>query len=83
MCCANLVKDQDDHAERIASFSIEAVKAAKETLLDPKDESKGNVNIRAGFHSGPIVARVVGTRTPKYSIFGGELVFSHLPNDCF
>lgn len=74
MCCANLVKDQEDHAKLIASFSMDAVKAAKETLLDTEDESKGYVSIRAGFHSGPIVARVVGTRTPKYSIFGGTFV---------
>jgi hypothetical protein len=40
----NLVKVQpNDHAKRIANFSIKA-----------EDESKGLVNICCGFHSGPV-----------------------------
>lgn len=35
MAVTNLVKDQpDDHAKRIAEFSIEAVKEANKTLID-------------------------------------------------
>jgi class 3 adenylate cyclase len=71
MCCANLIKDQPDHAKRIALFSMDIIETAKQTLLDGDDESKGYVSIRVGFHSGPVVARVVGSRTPKYSVFGG------------
>ena len=68
---ANLVKEQDeDHAKRIAEFAIATVSAANETFIDLEDEEKGCVNIRVGFHSGPVVADVVGTRNLKYTLFG-------------
>lgn len=66
MAVTNLVKDQrSDHAVRIAAFAIDAIKAANETLIDPDNPDLGVLSIRCGFHSGPVVADVVGSRSPR------------------
>lgn len=50
MCATNLATDQsNDHAKRIAEFSIEAIAAAADTLIDEEDPSRGYIQIRCGF----------------------------------
>merc|ERR1712183_447820 len=71
MAISNLVKDQkSDHVKRVAEFSKDAIKAASETLIDEDGPKKGYVQIRVGFHSGPVIADVIGSRLPKYDVFG-------------
>ena len=70
MAVTNLTKVQPDHCNRITEFAIDAIRVANQTLVDEENPSMGFVNIRVGFHSGSVVSSVVGTRNPRYCLFG-------------
>jgi len=70
MAVTNLEKEQPDHCKRITEFAIDAIRVANQTLVDEDNPSMGFVNIRVGFHSGSVVSNVVGSRNPRYCLFG-------------
>jgi len=70
MAVTNLTKEQPDHCKRITEFAVDAIRVANQTLIDADKPSMGFVNIRVGFHSGSVVSNVVGSRNPRYCLFG-------------
>lgn len=70
MAVTNLTKEQPDHCKRITEFAVDAIRVANQTLIDEDKPSMGFVNIRVGFHSGSVVSNVVGSRNPRYCLFG-------------
>lgn len=66
MAVSNLHENQStDHVKRVAEFAMEAVEEASKIPVDSEDDSKGFVQIRVGFHSGSVVANVVGNLNPR------------------
>jgi serine/threonine protein kinase len=80
MTIANLVKDQADHTKRIAQFAMSVLKMTQQTPIDVDNPALGCVNLRIGFHAGPVVADVVGKRNRKCALTLLMLFF--LPLSC-
>jgi class 3 adenylate cyclase len=85
IAAANLSDDQpDDHAARLARFAIAAVRAARETPIDPAGPLlAGHVQLRAGLHCGAVSGFLVGSHGLKYTLAGDAVnVAARMQSTC-
>ena len=57
-----------NHATEIACMALEMISVVERFKIPHKHTEK--LKIRVGIHSGPVVAGVVGTKMPRYCLFG-------------
>ena len=65
MAVGNLHPKAEDHAGRVARFAQDAIKESSKIPVHEARPDLGMINMRIGFHTGPVVASVVGNLNPR------------------
>ena len=62
--------EYETHVKQVAEYAQDAIRVASKILIDEDNPTTGYLQIRVGFHSGPVVSNVIGSINPRYGLFG-------------
>ena len=71
--------NEDRHVQEISSMALNLV-AACGMVVRP-DQRPRTIEIRVGVHTGPVTVGVVGTKMPRYSVFGETVSITQAMRD--
>ena len=67
----NIEGAQPHHASLAATFAIESILGTSTIPIDVHNPTKnGFVRLRVGFHSGPVVSHLIGSRNLRFTLIG-------------
>ncbi|KAK9844313.1 hypothetical protein WJX74_000669 [Apatococcus lobatus] len=73
MGVTNLMREQPDHAARMARFALDIAQGAGDIPVNAANPDGPHIRLRMGMHTGPVVSGVAGSLNVRFCLFGNAV----------